>query len=90
MAVRMTMTVTMAVRVRVRVRGALGRRHVDHVAVAHAALGDYVIGERLHFRAAAFEHRHLEAACFIKMHVQRRLRQVVMIVEFLRHRFAKR
>ena len=75
----------MAVRmaVAVRVRHAFGRRHIDDMAVAHAALGDHLVGERLHLGAAALQHRHLETAFLVEMHVQRGLRQIVVVVEFL-------
>ena len=69
---RMTMVVV-AVRVAAHIR-----RHVGDVAVAHAALGDDVIGERLHLVAPAFEHRDFEAAVVVEMHVQRRLRETVV------------
>jgi hypothetical protein len=43
----------------------------------------------LHIRSAAFEHRHLHAAFLVEMHVQRRLREIVVIVEFLRESFGQ-
>jgi hypothetical protein len=69
--------------VAVRMRHARGRRHKDDMAVADAALGDRMMDERLLLGAAALEHGHFEAAVRVEMHVQRGLRQVVMVVEFL-------
>jgi hypothetical protein len=43
-----------------------------------------VIGERLHLGAFALQDRHLKAAFVVEMHMQRRLRQIVMVVELLR------
>ena len=51
------------------------------MAVAHAALGDDVVGELLHVGAAALEHGDLDAAFVIEMHVQRRMRQIVAVVK---------
>ncbi len=79
----MRMAVLDAVGVRMGVRHAVGRRHIDDVAVAHAALGDDMIGEGLHLGALALEHRYLHAILLVEMHVQRRLRQIVMVMEFL-------
>ena len=61
------------------------RRHVGDVAVAHAALRDDVIRERLHLGALALEHRHFEAAVVIEMNVERRLREAVLRMEVLGH-----
>ncbi len=61
------------------------RRHVGNVAVAHAALRDDVIGERLHVVALALEHRHFEAAVVIEMNVERRLREAMLRMEVLGH-----
>src|SRR5215813_4488575 len=55
-----------AVLVRMSMRGmrmpmpALDRHHHD-MAVAHAALGDDLIGERFHLATASLQHGHLEA-----------------------------
>src|SRR6476620_12293463 len=81
---RTAMAVTMRMRVTVAVRHVLGRRDIDNVAVADSALGDDVIGERLHLAAVALQHGDLEAALLVEMYVQRRLRQVVLVVESLR------
>jgi hypothetical protein len=83
------MAVAMRMSVVIRMRRAVARRDIDDVAVPHAALGDDVIGERLHLRALALQHRHLEAALVVEVHVERRLRQVVMVVEFLRQALGK-
>ena len=74
----------MLVGVAVRMGRAAGRRHIDDMAVAHAAFGDHLVGERLDLGAAALEHGDFEAACLIEMDVQRCLRQIVMVVETLR------
>ena len=66
--------------VAVRLAAAMGmrtlRRQIDHMAVAHAALGNDVIGKFLHVGAAALEHRDLHAAVVAEMYVQRRLREM--------------
>ena len=36
-------------------------RHHDDMAMAHPALGDDVVGERLHVGAASLQHRHFQA-----------------------------
>ena len=59
------------------------RRHVGDVAVAHAALRDDVVRERLHFGAPAFEHSNLETAVVIEMDMERCLRKAMMRVEIL-------
>jgi hypothetical protein len=59
------------------------------VAVAYAALCNDVIGELLHFRAAAFEERHLEAAVMIEVYVECRLREVMAVVEAARQPLGK-
>ena len=47
---------------------------INHVAVAHATLGDDALGELLHVGALALEDRNLHAAFVVEMHMQRRLR----------------
>jgi hypothetical protein len=54
---------------------------IDHVAVAHAAFGNDVIGELLHVGAAALEYGDFHAAFVVEVHVQRRLRQIVAVVK---------
>ena len=44
-----------------------GRRHIDDMAVADSTLGDHLIGERLHLRPLALEHRHFQAAFVIEV-----------------------
>ncbi len=56
-------------------------RHIDHMAVPHAALGDDVVGKFLHVGATALEHGDFHAAVVIEMHVQRGLRQIVAMME---------
>jgi len=62
-----------------RVRMRLDRHHHD-LAVANAALGDDMIGERLHLAAPSFEHRDLKTGIVVDVNVQRRLREVMMFV----------
>ena len=47
---------------------------INHVAMAHATLGDDALGELLHVGSLALEHRDLHAAFVVEVHVQRRLR----------------
>ena len=58
-------------------------RHQHDAAVAHAALGDHVLGEVLHGAGLALEHGHLHAAVMVEVDMQRRQRQLVVIVEGL-------
>src|SRR6478752_377849 len=46
-------------------------RHHHDMAVAHAALGDDVVGECLHLAATPLQHRDLETGIVVDMHVQR-------------------
>src|SRR5262245_12393127 len=55
-------------------------RHHDDMAVTYAALGDDMIGERLHLGAAPLQHRDLETAVMIDVDVQCRLREIMMLV----------
>jgi hypothetical protein len=71
----MPMGLTMRVAVRARSRG------VHHMAVAHAPLGDDVISEFLHIRAASLEHSDLHAVLMVEVHVERRLREIVAVME---------
>ena len=56
-------------------------RQIDHVAVAHAALGDDAVGELLHVGALALEHGDFETAFVVEMHVQCGVREIVAVVE---------
>ena len=58
----------------------LGHRHQDQPAVPHAAFRDDVIREVLDLLDRAAQHRDLHAAVVVGVHVQRRERQVVMLV----------
>jgi hypothetical protein len=69
MAVLMRAAATMAVRT---VGG-----QIDDLTVAHAALGDNMVGKPLHVGAAAHEHGDFETIRVVEMHMQRRLRQIV-------------
>ena len=80
----MTVTTAMAVGFATAVLMHAVRRQVDHVAVAHAALGDDVIGEFLHIGASPLENCDFETALVIEVYVKRRLRKVVVLVEVSR------
>ena len=58
-------------------------RDKDDMAVTNAALRDHLVGKGLHLGAVSFEDGHLQAAFSVQMHMQRRLRQIMMIVEAL-------
>jgi hypothetical protein len=49
------------------VAGAKLDRHDDDAAVAHAALGDHVVGEVPHLAGLALEHGDLHAAVVVEM-----------------------
>ena len=55
--------------------------------MVHTSLGDDVVSKLLYVRAASFEYGDLHAAVVIKMHVQRRLREVVTLVVIAREAF---
>ena len=57
------------------------RGQVHYMAVAHAALGDDVIGEFLHIGASPLENRDFETTLVIEVYMKRRLRKVMVIVE---------
>ena len=82
MAVIVAMIMAMAVRGDHRVRG-----YERHMPVAHAALRDDMIGKRLHLGTASLEHGHFETTVVTDVNVERRLGEVVVIVEFLRQTF---
>src|SRR5262245_28150647 len=65
------------------------RRHHDNAAVAHAALGDHVLGEVLHRAGLALEHGHLHAAVVVEVDVERGQRQLVVVVERLGQAFGQ-
>ena len=81
MRVAVPMAVRDAVSVRMGVGDAFRRRHINDVAVAHVALGDHAIGERLHILAEALQHGDLHAIVLVEMHMHRRLREIVVLVE---------
>ncbi len=58
--------------------------HEHNMPVAHAALGDDVVGKRLHLGTASLEHANFDTTIVADVNVQCRLREVVMIVELLR------
>src|SRR5882757_5807632 len=59
-----------------------GRDH-HHAAVAHAALGNDVVGEMPDLAAGALQRRHLHATVVVEMDMQRRQRQVVIEYYYL-------
>src|SRR5579871_6142004 len=61
-------------------KGRLGRQNGD-LTMAHAALGDDVVGERFHLSAASAQHRHLEATFAVDMNVKRCLCEIVMLMK---------
>ena len=67
------LSVFLAVIMSVPMHRSVGRRHIDDVAMPDAPFGDDMVGKRLHLRAAAFEHGHLQAAFMVEVHMQRRL-----------------
>ena len=58
-------------------------RHEHHVTVTHTALGDNVVSKRLDLGTAPLQHGHFETAIVADMHVQRGLRKMMMVMEFL-------
>ena len=54
---------------------------IDNLPMTHAAFGHDVVGKFLHVNTASFEDRHLHAALLVQMNVQRRLREVMVIVK---------
>ena len=59
-------------------------RQIDYLAMAHAALGNHVIGKLLHVSAASLEYGDFEAALVIKVYVQSCLREIMMFVVIAR------
>jgi len=53
------------------------------MTVAHAALGDDVIGESPHIGPAPAQYGDLKAAIVIDMHVKRGLREIVALMKIL-------
>ncbi len=62
-------------------------RQIDDLAVSHTAFADHVVGELLHFAARSLQHGHLHATFMVEMNVQRRLREVMVIVKIARKPF---
>ncbi len=60
-----------------------GRRDHHDAAIAHAALGDDVVGKVPDLAAGALQRGHFHATVIIEMDVQRRQRQIVVAVEIL-------
>jgi hypothetical protein len=80
----MRMVVVMAVIVRAAVH--IGR-HEHDVTVAHAALGDDVIGKRLHLGTTSPKYRHFQTAVMADVDMERGLGEMVVFVEILREAF---
>src|SRR5215831_879748 len=59
----------------------LVQRQVDHVSMTHPAFGNNVVGNALHIRATPLKHGNFHATLLVEMHVQRRLCEVVVLVE---------
>jgi hypothetical protein len=59
------------------------RRHEHDVAVAHASLGDDVVGKCFHFGTASLEHGHFQTTVVVEMNMERCLREIVVIVKVL-------
>jgi hypothetical protein len=55
-------------------------RNHDDTAVPHATLGNHLVGAFLNVRCPPLENRDLHAAVVVEMDVQRRLRQIVMMM----------
>ena len=58
-------------------------RHHHNMTVAHAALGDDVIGESPHIGPAPAQYGDLKAAIVIDMHVKPGLREIVALMKIL-------
>jgi hypothetical protein len=58
--------------------------HEGDVTMAHATFRDDAIRERPHLRVFALKHRHFEATVMVEMDMERRLRDAVMVMKFLR------
>src|SRR5215475_2531421 len=77
-----TTAITVIFMLLVRMRTDIGR-HVGNMAVAHAALRNDVIRERLHLVALALEHGYFETTIMIEMNVESRLCESMVRVEIL-------
>ena len=84
MPMRVPVPMAAAVRGRERMKR---RRQVDDLPVADPSFGDDMIGKLLHLFAGSLQHRHLHAAFVVQVHMQRGLREIMMIVEVTREPF---
>ena len=50
-------------------------------AVAHATLGDHVLGHVLHFASVPLQHGHFHAVAVVEVDMHRGKRQIVVIME---------
>jgi hypothetical protein len=57
------------------------QRQVDHVSMTYPAFGNNVVGNALHIGATSLKYCNFHATLLIEMHVQRRLCEVVVLVE---------
>ena len=66
----------------------LGWDH-DEAAVAHAALGNDVVGEMLHLGSGPFQRRHFHAVVVVEVDMKRRHREIMMAMIVL-HQASRR
>ena len=63
------------------------RWQIYDLTVSHPSFGDDVVGELLHVFAGSLQDRHLHAAFVVQVDVQRRPRQIMMIMKIAREAF---
>ena len=63
--------------------GRIVQRQVDYVSMTYSALGYDVVGKPLYIGGNSLKHCNFHATVLIEMHVQRRLREVVVLVEII-------
>ena len=57
---------------------------VDHMTVPYSSLGDNVVCKPLHIQAPPLEDGHFHTAFLVEMYMQRRLGEVVVLMEIAR------
>ncbi len=62
-------------------RVGLVQGQVDHVSMTYASFSNNVVGKVLYVGATSLQHSNFHATLLIEMHVQRRLCEIVMVVE---------
>ena len=80
----------MRVDVAVAVSRSVGMRRrwqIYDLTVSHPSFGDDVVGELLHVFAGSLQDRHLHAALVVQVDVQRRPREIMMIMKIAREAF---